>query len=199
VGFRTYLRETGLTGTPILATPIKLAQTSTSYGKVRLVRIRATVGGIFASVAILGIGWQFGSAAASSFQAADTGNGTAHSAASPTSTPSPGAAPTSSPSATGSKSASTASGTYVGAVEQTRFGDVQVQVVVAGGKITDVVALHLTDRGSRSVQISNQAAPILRSEVLATQSAKVNGVSGATYTTDGYLSSVQSAIDKAGL
>jgi uncharacterized protein with FMN-binding domain len=165
------------------------------------VRIRATVSGIFASVAILGIGWQFGSAAASSFQAADTGNGTAHSAASPTSTSttSPGAAPTSSPGATGSKSASTASGTYVGAVEQTRFGDVQVQVVVAGGKITDVVALHLTDRGSRSVQISNQAAPILRSEVLATQSAKVNGVSGATYTTDGYLSSLQSAIDKAGL
>ena len=70
---------------------------------------------------------------------------------------------------------------------------------MAGGKITDVVALQLTDRGGRSVQISNQAAPILRSEVLATQSAKVNGVSGATYTTDGYLSSVQSAIDKAGL
>ena len=154
-------------------------------------RVRATLGGIFASVAILGIGWQFGSAAAISFQAADTGNGTAHSAASPTSTPSPGA--------TSSKSASTASGTYVGAVEQTRFGNVQVQVAVAGGKITDVVALQLTDRGSRSVQISNQAAPILRSEVLATQSAKVDGVSGATYTTDGYLSSLQSAIDKAGL
>ena len=145
MGFRTYLRKTGLTGTPILATPIKLAQTSTSYGKVRLVRVRATLGGIFASVAILGIGWQFGSAAASSFQAADTGNGTAHSAASPTSTPSPGAAPTSSPSATGSKSASTASGTYVGAVEQTRFGDVQVQVVVAGGtadRFRSVTKLH---------------------------------------------------------
>ena len=156
-------------------------------------RIRATLGGIFASVAILGIGWQFGSAAASSFQAADTGNGTAHSASSPTSTPTPP------PGATVPKSVGGANGTYAGALEQTRFGNVQVQIVVAGGKITDVVALHLTDQGGRSVQISNQAAPILRSEILATQSAKVNAVSGATYTTEGYLSSVQSAIDKASL
>jgi uncharacterized protein with FMN-binding domain len=76
---------------------------------------------------------------------------------------------------------------------------VQVEIVVSAGKITDVKALQLTDQGGRSVQISNYAAPILRSEVLKAQSAKVQNVSGATYTTDGYLSSVQSAIDKAGL
>lgn len=79
------------------------------------------------------------------------------------------------------------------------YGDVQVEIVVNSGKITNVKALHLTDQGGRSVYISNQAAPILRSQVLAAQSVQVNGVSGATYTTDGYLSSVQSAIDKAGL
>lgn len=87
----------------------------------------------------------------------------------------------------------------MGAVEQTRFGSVQVEIVVSAGKITDVKALKLTDQGGRSVEISNQAAPILRSQVLAAQSANVDGVSGATYTTQGYLSSVQSAIDKAGL
>ena len=70
---------------------------------------------------------------------------------------------------------------------------------MSAGKITDVKALKLTDQGGRSVQISNYAAPILRSEVLSAQSAKVSNVSGATYTTEGYLSSLQSAIDKAGL
>ena len=71
--------------------------------------------------------------------------------------------------------------------------------MVVSGKITDVVALHLTDQGGRSVQLSNQAAPILRSEVLKAQSAKVNGVSGATYTSVAYLASLQAAIDKAGI
>jgi uncharacterized protein with FMN-binding domain len=69
--------------------------------------------------------------------------------------------------------------------------------VVSGGKITDVVAVQLTDRGGRSVEISNYAAPILRKEVLSAQSANVSTVGGATYTTDGYLSSVQSALDRA--
>jgi len=81
----------------------------------------------------------------------------------------------------------------------TQYGSVQVQVVVANGKITDVKALHLTDDGGRSVQISNSAAPILRSEVLSSQSARVSTVGGATYTSDAYLSSLQSALDQAGI
>jgi uncharacterized protein with FMN-binding domain len=88
-------------------------------------------------------------------------------------------------------------GTYAGATEDTRYGPVQVEITVAGGKITDVKALQLTNAEQRSVEISNQAAPMLRSEVLAAQSANVATVSGATFTTDGYLSSLQSAIDKA--
>ena len=88
-------------------------------------------------------------------------------------------------------------GTYAGSSVETRFGSVQVQVTVAGGKITDVKALHLTDAEQRSVDISNQAAPILRSEVLAAQSANVATVGGATYTTQGYLTSLQAALDKA--
>lgn len=79
------------------------------------------------------------------------------------------------------------------------YGPVQVQLVIVGGKVTDVRALHLTDNGGRSVQISNQAAPILRTEVLSSQSARVATVSGATYTSRAYLSSVQSALDSAHL
>ncbi|WP_382306122.1 FMN-binding protein [Herbiconiux sp. UC225_62] len=91
------------------------------------------------------------------------------------------------------------SGTFTGSSVQTRFGNVQVQITVQDGAITDVTALHLTDRDPRSVSISNRAAPVLRQQVLAAQSANVQGVSGATYTTDGYLSSLQSALDQAGL
>jgi uncharacterized protein with FMN-binding domain len=92
-----------------------------------------------------------------------------------------------------------ADGTYTGAVVSTRFGSVQVAVVVSNGSITDVNALKLTDADGRSVQISNRAAPILREEVLASQSAAVSNVSGATYTSRAYLTSLQSALDQAGL
>lgn len=132
-------------------------------------RTRAALGGIFASIAILIIGWQAGEAVEAA------GSGASNS------------------------TTSGSSKSYSGDVESTQFGTVQVSITVAGGTITDVTALKLTDDGGRSVQISNQAAPILRSEVLAAQSAKVSTVSGATYTSDAYLSSLQSAIDKAGL
>ncbi|MDJ0337684.1 FMN-binding protein [Cryobacterium sp. PH31-O1] len=94
--------------------------------------------------------------------------------------------------------ASSPSGTFTGSVVQTQFGNMQVSVTIANGAITEVTPLQLTNRGGRSVAISNQAAPILRSEVLAAQSASVQNVSGATYTTDGYLRSLQSALDTAG-
>ena len=90
-------------------------------------------------------------------------------------------------------------GTFTGATESTRYGDVQVQITVENGALTDVTALQLTDHDQRSVSISNRAAPVLRQQVLAAQSANVQGVSGATYTSDGYLRSVQSALDQAGL
>ncbi|WP_261372211.1 FMN-binding protein [Arthrobacter woluwensis] len=89
------------------------------------------------------------------------------------------------------------SGTYTGSVISTRYGNVQVQVVLAQGKITDVIALQLTDQDGRSQQISSMAAPILRQEVLAAQSASVDSVSGATYTSEGYLQSLQAALDQA--
>jgi len=96
-------------------------------------------------------------------------------------------------------SASTATdGTFAGQTVSTRFGDVQVQVTISGGAIADVTPLHLTDHDGRSVQISNRAAPVLRSAVLQAQTASVSFVSGATYTSAAYLQSLQSALDAAG-
>jgi uncharacterized protein with FMN-binding domain len=89
--------------------------------------------------------------------------------------------------------------TITGAVAQTPYGDVQVRVVLNGTKITDVQAVHLTDANGTSRQISASAAPVLRQEALAAQSAKVDTVSGATYTSEGYRQSLQAALDQAHL
>jgi uncharacterized protein with FMN-binding domain len=74
-----------------------------------------------------------------------------------------------------------------------------VQITVQAGKITDVAALQLTDAERRSVQISNEAAPLLRDEVLQAQSANVQTIGGATVTSDAYLTSLQAALDAAHL
>jgi len=170
------------------------------------VRIRAALGGIFASAAVLGIGWQFGSAAATTFAAHAAGSATTTApsattapAAAPSAAASAAPAPAPSASAGAAQTTTGRSGTFVGDVASTPFGDMQVEIIVSSGKITDVKALKLTDQGGRSVQISNYAAPILRTEALKAQSAKIDSVSGATYTSDGYATSLQSAIDKAGL
>jgi uncharacterized protein with FMN-binding domain len=170
------------------------------------VRIRAALGSILGSVTVLVIGWQAGAAAAhnaattASSASSTTPTATSSgSTATPSATATPTASATPTPTASASSSASGVTGTYSGSTAETPFGPVQVEIVVAGGKITDVKALQLTNEGGRSVQISNYAAPILRKEVLAAQSAKVSSVGGATYTSDGYLTSLQSALDKAGL
>lgn len=108
--------------------------------------------------------------------------------------------PKSSPSHASKPSASHgASGTFTGATANTPYGPMQVAIVVRNGRITDVKALQLTNEGGRSVAISDAAAPELRTEALKAQSAKIDTISGASYTSDGYRTSLQSAIDKAGL
>lgn len=96
----------------------------------------------------------------------------------------------------GSKAAPTRR-TIVGGVAQTRYGDVQVSVTLLGTRIVDVKALHLTDSSQTSVDISAGAEPTLRSEALAAQSANIDLVSGATYTSEGYRASLQAALDAA--
>ncbi|GAA2754142.1 hypothetical protein GCM10009869_32000 [Amnibacterium kyonggiense] len=73
-----------------------------------------------------------------------------------------------------------------------------MKVVVSGGRITDVVTVQLNQNDPRSMQISESAAPVLRSEVLSAQKAAVDTVSGATYTSAAYEASLQSALDRAG-
>jgi uncharacterized protein with FMN-binding domain len=150
------------------------------------------------SVAILAIGWQAGvgtllaalpssvpAPAATATTATATSAGNTEATRTPSAPPVPG-------------SGTTADGTYSGQTVRTRYGTVQVNAVIAGGQLTDVVAVKLTDNGRQSVVISNQAAPMLRQEVLSAQSARVSNIGGATYTTQGYLTSLQSALDAAG-
>lgn len=162
---------------------------------------------VLASVGILVVGWQIGVAqhAASLSAAPSTTGGTATGTGpggtvtpAPTTTPSASATASAAPATTAAQSAA-ASGTFVGSSVDTPYGSVQVQITVSGGKITDVTAMKLTDADGRSIQISNRAAPILKSEVLSSQSANVSNVSGATYTSQAYLQSAQSALDQAKL
>jgi uncharacterized protein with FMN-binding domain len=88
-------------------------------------------------------------------------------------------------------------GTVTGVVSYSEFGPTQVRVSYSNGKIVDVVALQTPTSDSHSKQLAARAVPILRSEALAAQSAKIHTVSGATYTSKAYIASLQSAIDKA--
>jgi uncharacterized protein with FMN-binding domain len=90
----------------------------------------------------------------------------------------------------------TASGSFTGADVPTRYGDVQVSITVVHGRITDVGWLKLPFDRPRSQSISQQASPILRSEVLAAQSAQIDLLSGATYTSDAWATSVQAALSQ---
>lgn len=99
---------------------------------------------------------------------------------------------------TGGGTTTSDSVTVVGSVASTRYGNVQVSVTFQGDTITDVQTLQAPDRERESQQISSRSVPVLAQEVLDTQSAQVDTVSGATYTSEGYRESVQSAIDQRG-
>ena len=92
---------------------------------------------------------------------------------------------------------STFSGRLTGSTIQTPFGNVQVQVTIQNGQITDIQALQLPSSDRHSQEISQYAAPVLRSEALKAQSAQIDTVSGATYTSYAYAQSLQSALDQA--
>ncbi|HWW52804.1 MAG TPA: FMN-binding protein [Acidimicrobiales bacterium] len=124
--------------------------------------------------------------------------------AAPTAPPDNASVPGASPPTTGNAgptttapAASSATRTINGDVVPNRYGDVQVAVVLSGKRIVDVQPLQLPFDRSRSKYISDNAAPILRQEVLDAQSAQIDTVSGATYTSDGYAQSLQSALDRA--
>ena len=127
-------------------------------------------------------------------------SGTATSGSGTSSTTS-GAAP---PSDTGSSDSSGSTGssaatTVTGDVAQTRWGPVQVQLEVAGSTITHVAILQYPDSNGRDIEINQYALPQLIEETLDSQGGSVSMVSGATYTSEGYAESLQSALDQAAL
>jgi uncharacterized protein with FMN-binding domain len=89
--------------------------------------------------------------------------------------------------------------TVTGAVAQTVWGPVQVQIKVAAGTITGVRILQYPSGNAQDVAIAQYALPVLMRETTRAQSAQIDMVSGATYTSQGYLQSLQSALDQANL
>ena len=104
-------------------------------------------------------------------------------------------------SSTASGTASPASGTrtYTGQTVDTRWGPVQVKITVIGGRITASEAVQYPSSNHKDEEINARALPTLNDEVVQQQSAQIDTVSGATVTSDGYLESLQSAIDQAHL
>lgn len=94
---------------------------------------------------------------------------------------------------------STGSSTVTGDVVETRWGPVQVAITVSSGTITAATAVQVPSENGKDVEINERAVPVLTSETVSAQSAQIDSVSGATYTSDGYITSLQSALDKAGL
>jgi uncharacterized protein with FMN-binding domain len=155
---------------------------------VILVTMGATVG-----LKLYGVGEQ-ASSAQTSVHVSTSASGTAASTAPATNTP--GATSTPSTTASPSASAASATKTVTGAAADTRYGPVQVKVTFSGTTITAVDTVQYPSESGRDVEINSQALPILQQETLSKQSAQIDTVSGATYTSEGYIQSLQSAIDQ---
>lgn len=136
------------------------------------------------------------STAAGSTRSPSASTGSADSSS--TNAGSTGGSDTGSTSASASASASgLADGSYTGDAVNTRYGPVQVAITVSGGAVSDVQVVDYPSSNPRDRQINERAIPELVSETISTQSAEIDMVSGATYTSDGYIRSLQSALDEA--
>jgi len=105
----------------------------------------------------------------------------------------------SSPSTEPSSGTASSAGTVTGAAADTMYGPVQVQITVKNGKVTAAQAVEYPENDPRDQQINSYAIPALNQETVAASSAKIDMISGATYTSQGYITSLQSALDQAGL
>jgi len=107
------------------------------------------------------------------------------------------ATPSAAPAQTQSSGTTNVSGTYTGNAVDVGYGIVQVKITVANGKITDAQAVQAPS--GRNDRYTNMSVPVLRQRTLAAQSANINGVSGASYTSYGWYTSLTSALKQAGL
>jgi uncharacterized protein with FMN-binding domain len=153
------------------------------------VSTRAKFAAVIASAGVLGAGWAAGTANGATV-ANTTTTGTSNTGTTTSST-------NTGTTTTSNGSTSYKDGTYTGTTVQHRYGSVTVSVTISGGKITNVTAQALDPGDRRSQSIDSQAVPIMKSEVLAANSANVQTLSGATYTTSAYITSLQSALAKA--
>lgn len=107
-----------------------------------------------------------------------------------TATPS-AAATTAAPAATGIKD-----GTFTGPSVNVNYGNVQVKITVVNGRITDAVAVKAPS--GKNDRYTNMSVPVLKQQTLKAQSANIQGVSGASYTSYGWFTSLQGALADAG-
>jgi uncharacterized protein with FMN-binding domain len=126
-------------------------------------------------------------------------NGTGTSSTDPSTATGAGTTSGSGSSASGSSGSGSGSKTVDGSVAQTIYGPIQVDITVKNGKITAVNVPVYPDGTMRDVQINQFALPQLIQETIAANSANIDAVSGASYTSQGYISSLQSAVDQAGI
>ena len=131
-----------------------------------------------------------------------TGKATAAASASATASSTASATASATPTATKTTvapapAAKGVTGTFVGPTINVNYGNVQVQITVSNGKITDAKALQAPS--GRSQRWTDMATPILRQQTLAAQSDAIQGASGASYTSYGWYTSLQGALAKAGL
>lgn len=117
----------------------------------------------------------------------------------PSGSPTPRGSSSGGGTSSGGTGQSTTARTFTGAVDNTQDGPMQVAIAVSGKTITKITVVQHTDNGSESSSIDAMALPTLTSEALTAQTAKIDAVSGASYTSAGYIQSLQSAIDQAGL
>jgi len=157
------------------------------------------------SLGVLAAGWKAGLAPAPSLPLAESAPGGLTSTPAPTPSSGSTSGTTTQPS-TGTTTSEPAppppagpTGTFVGPSVQTAYGAMQVQIVVSDGTITAVQPLVIGYGDRTSTRINTQAVPILEQRVLSAQSASVAYVSGASYTSQGYLASVKGAMSTAGL
>lgn len=128
-------------------------------------------------------------------------------AAAPAEQPTPAASDTPTPAASATPAAAAvtptptpvptnrpANGSFTGAVIPTEFGDVQVRVVIASGRIKDVSAIQMPTDRARSAEITQYVTPVLHDEVIQAQSARIDVISGATFTSEAYAESVNDAL-----
>ncbi|MGW7573333.1 FMN-binding protein [Streptomyces sp. NPDC054765] len=110
-----------------------------------------------------------------------------------------GAAPAPTPTGRPPRGGHPAGGTYTGTPVTTRYGTVQVAATIKAGRLTAVKVLRAPSENGRDREIAAYALPRLTQEALSTHTARIDAVSGASYTSAGYIRSLQSALDRAGV